>query len=86
MSFAQFGDEWINLEQIVSVDATKSKKKRCTVHLANGETLKLEGEDMQRLAGMLQISSPRNDAEKELEEDTDSVQSLDSDRPLSHPR
>ena len=84
MGFAQFGEQWINLEQIVSVDAPKGKKKRCAVHLANGKTLKLQGDDVQQLARALQITFPTKDAEEdESEHDTDSVKARDRDRPFN---
>jgi len=82
MGFAQFGEQWINLEQIVSVDAPKGKKKRCAVHLANGKTLKLQGEDVQQLARALQISFPKKD-EDEADQETDAVKALDRDRPFN---
>ena len=85
MGFAQFGEQWINLEHIVSVDAPKGKKKRCAVHLANGTTLKLQGDDVQQLARALQISFPKKDGD-DAEQDTDSVKALDRDRPFTHPR
>jgi hypothetical protein len=85
MGFAQFGEQWINLDQIVSVDAPKGKKKRCAVHLANGTTVKLQGDDAQELARALQITFPKKDVEDESEH-TDSVKALEKDRSFNHPR